>query len=115
MSVAHFEAVVPFEALAPFEVVVLQSNKYLENLAGAKRAVVHVEGVPTVWCRSERYEHNENWFQLLFDQWSVIAVLQPGGSPAAKAAARRSRGQRQQHRLRKDITSEAFFSKRRKP
>ena len=80
--------------MAPLEVVVLEGNRYLENLAGAKRAVVQVEGFPTVWSKLERYERNENWFQLLVDQWSVFASVEPGDSPSARAKALRGNGLR---------------------
>lgn len=65
----------------------LTKNEYIENVAGAKRSVVQVEGFPTVWSKEERYERNENWFQLLVDQWSVFTGLKPEDSPEARAEA----------------------------
>jgi len=67
--------------------VMLDGNTYLENLAGDRRSVVHVEGFPVVVSKRELYERNENWFQLLVDQRSVFAALKPGDSAEARAEA----------------------------
>lgn len=58
----------------------LHGNEYHQNLAGAKRSVVQVEGFPIFECYNETYKGNENWFQLLFDELGFFSTYKKNAS-----------------------------------
>ena len=64
--------------------MVMKGNLYVENVVGAQRSVVHVEGFPNVWSVQEKYIRNENWFELFVAMRSVFTSFDPNDTSDAR-------------------------------